>query len=125
LHRKIPPSPTESSYRTVLSAFVVIHTLFILRIALVSAPLNIFTRLNVPLNTPTQAIRAALLRNAYPGQDPMSNSLLSEPLETLLKKLGSVEMRKLYVRFLNSPFFPRGSFDWPTTVLNILCSTDM
>jgi hypothetical protein len=63
---------------------VVLHTLYILHTLLVSPPPNVFTRLGLPINTPPETIRAALLDTQLP--------------EHLLKRLHSRDARTLYVR---------------------------
>ena len=112
LYHKTSHSRVESPYRIALSGFIAIHTLFILRTAIGSPPPNIFTYLDIPLTTPTQVIRrVAILRTAYPDRNGVkwNDDLevkfpLAAPLETLIKRLGSFELRTLYVRFLHFSF---------------------
>ncbi|KIY71370.1 hypothetical protein CYLTODRAFT_369495 [Cylindrobasidium torrendii FP15055 ss-10] len=82
------PSIRRSWTRLVLC----IYAIFLLHNAAVHPPPNIFTRLHMPLSTPTDAIRAFLLsKTDLPD--------LPEHIEVLLKRLSSLEARLVFVRF--------------------------
>ncbi|KAJ7249468.1 hypothetical protein C8J57DRAFT_1136754, partial [Mycena rebaudengoi] len=91
---KTPGRPLASS-RSLLSIFLLLHSLFLLYKIIVLPPLNIFTRLNVPISTPADAIRSILLSQSDTGELP-------KPLETLLKHLGSFDVKTYYIRFGHS-----------------------
>lgn len=101
---KHPLSPTQGPrsrfLRIFLDVFLLLHTLYILHSLLVESPPNLFTRLKIPLSTPTDDIRTLLLDHA-------ATNPLPKDLETLLKRLGSFEIRTLYVRYVcQSPSVP-------------------
>jgi hypothetical protein len=77
--------------QSILSLFLLIHSLYCLRNLLLRPP-NIFSALRIPLNTPTDSIRALLLRKS----DRLD---LNPELESLLKRLASFDTRTLYPRF--------------------------
>ncbi|KAH9943561.1 hypothetical protein B0H21DRAFT_892786 [Amylocystis lapponica] len=87
--------PPDAPYRTQLSLLLVAHTLYIIYSLLFFWPPNIFQRLRLPLNAPTEKVRSLLLERAGLGAD----ATLPKPLETLLTRLSSFDMRTLYVRF--------------------------
>jgi hypothetical protein len=74
--------------RSILSLLLLIHSLHCLHNLLLSPP-NIFSALRIPINTPTDSIRALLLRKYD----------LDPELESLLKRLASFDTRTLYPRF--------------------------
>ncbi|KAI0824892.1 hypothetical protein BC628DRAFT_1321501 [Trametes gibbosa] len=79
----------------VLTLAVVFHTLSVLYTAITQGPPNIFQRLGIPLTMPSETIRTVLLQSgALPLDAP-----LPKPLDALLTRLSSFEMRTLYVRF--------------------------
>lgn len=80
------------SWPTIVSFLLLIHSLMGLHTILVRPPLNVFATLQIPLNTPTDAIRALLLRHSDAPE-------LSEELERLLQRLASFDVRSLYPRF--------------------------
>jgi len=84
--------PTSPPLRRPLGFLVFLHTLYILHRILVKRPLNVFSSLDIPLTTPTDKIRAALIARA--GGDK-----LPEKIQDLLTKLGSFEIRTFYVRY--------------------------
>jgi hypothetical protein len=93
--------PHRPPLRTQLNILLLLHTLYILHALILKYPPNIFQSLYIPLTTPTEQIRTLLLR-ASNGEP------LNDTLENLLTRLGSYEVRTLYVRcasvFLRSPF---------------------
>jgi hypothetical protein len=86
-----PPSPNRPPLRTPLNVLLLFHTLYIVYTLLLRYPPNLFARLSIPLETPTQKIRVLLSEAAGGGKLP-------EILEGLLTRLGSFEVRTLYVR---------------------------
>ena len=89
-----------SSKDRFLSAFLLLHTLYILHALLVSPPQNIFSSLKLPLNIPSEYLYAKLVES-YGGETNLPSSVASLP-----KRLGSMELRTLYVRYiaLTCPF---------------------
>ncbi|THU96232.1 hypothetical protein K435DRAFT_664817 [Dendrothele bispora CBS 962.96] len=83
---------TPPNLRKILSSLVLLHSLFILYNIIVLQPPNLFTRLGLPLGTPTDSIRSILLMNS-------DEPTLPKHIEQLLTRLGSFELRTLYVRF--------------------------
>ncbi|KAJ7636901.1 hypothetical protein FB45DRAFT_789011 [Roridomyces roridus] len=92
--QKAPGRPLTST-RSLLNIFLLLHSLFWLYSIMVLPPHNVYTRLKLPLSTPTDAIRSILLSQSDTGDLP-------RPLETLLKHLGSFEVKTYYVRFGHS-----------------------
>ncbi|RDB30538.1 hypothetical protein Hypma_007215 [Hypsizygus marmoreus] len=80
------------SWSTAVSFLLLIHSLAGLHTLLVQRPPNIFTALNIPFNTPTDTIRALLLRHSDSPE-------LGAELEGLLRRLASFDARSLYPRF--------------------------
>ncbi|TFK41443.1 hypothetical protein BDQ12DRAFT_677992 [Crucibulum laeve] len=89
---RTPSSPPKSRTQTTISVVLLLHTLYILHSLLLKSPPNLFNALKLPLNTPTDSIRAILLQFSDDGELPGH-------LESLLKRLGSLDMRGVYVRF--------------------------
>ncbi|KAI0646636.1 hypothetical protein C8Q79DRAFT_909467 [Trametes meyenii] len=88
------PSPLLT-LRNALTFAVVFHSLSVLYTIILRWPPNIFRRLDIPLTTPSETIRTILLRHGgLPEATP-----LPKPLDALLTRLSSFEMRTLYVRF--------------------------
>ncbi|KAG7097435.1 hypothetical protein E1B28_004779 [Marasmius oreades] len=85
-------SHSKSTSRTIITNLLLLHTLFILHRIILLAPPNLFTRLGLSVGTPTDAIRSLLLAASPDGTLP-------ERVEMLLKRLGSAEMRIIYVKF--------------------------
>lgn len=73
------------------SLFLLAHTLFILYYVLVAKPDNLFEVFKLPVNTSPESIRALLIQHSETG-------IIPGHFEALLKKLGSFDMRVLYVR---------------------------
>ncbi|KAI0674637.1 hypothetical protein C8Q78DRAFT_1015951 [Trametes maxima] len=81
--------------RNALTLVVVFHSLSVLYTIILRWPPNIFRRLDIPLTTPSETIRAILLQHGgLPEATP-----LPKPLDALLTRLSSFDMRTLYVRF--------------------------
>ncbi|KIJ96971.1 hypothetical protein K443DRAFT_268614 [Laccaria amethystina LaAM-08-1] len=80
-----------------LSLALLVHTLYSLHTLLVISPQNIFTELKLPLNTPTDSIRAILLQRT-------SDTALPPETDRVLTKLKLLEVRRLYVRFGHDVF---------------------
>lgn len=74
-----------------INTVLLLNTLLLLRKLILASPLNLFKELDVGINTPTDAIRALLLGKAQDGELPRH-------LEVLLKKMGTKELRAMYVR---------------------------
>ncbi|KAF8911710.1 hypothetical protein CPB85DRAFT_1220714 [Mucidula mucida] len=72
--------------------FLCLHSVVLLHNLIIHPPPNVFTRLHLPLSTPTDVIRAILLKHS-----PEPN--LPAHLEQLLAKMNSFDTRTLYVRF--------------------------
>jgi hypothetical protein len=87
---KAPGRPLTST-RSLLNIFLLLHSLYFVYQLIVLPPLNIYTRLKIPLNTPADAIRSILIQQSDTGDLP-------KPLETLLKHLGSFDVKTYYVR---------------------------
>lgn len=85
---------SQSPYRGVLTILVLLHTVYIVYVLTMLYPPNIFARLRVPISTPADRIRSAILTRA--GLD--GNTTLPKPLETLLTRLSSFDIRVIYIR---------------------------
>jgi len=83
------PKPRAQTY---ISLILLAHTLYILYLIIITPPPNLFEFFNLPVNTPTDAVRAMVLQNSDTGEIPTH-------WEILMKRLGSFELRTLYVRF--------------------------
>ena len=92
-HRR-KPSPLESPYRLYFTALVLLHTTYILYVLFLQWPPNLFRRLEIPLTMPSESVRTILLQTA--GLE--GNASLPRPLETLLTRMSSFDIRTLYVR---------------------------
>ncbi|KAG5652502.1 hypothetical protein H0H81_004815 [Sphagnurus paluster] len=80
------------SWSTFVSILILVHTLTGLHTLLVRSPPNIFRALQVPLNTPTDAIRTLLLLGSNVKE-------LNIEFEELIRRLASHDVRALYPRF--------------------------
>ncbi|EJD54844.1 hypothetical protein AURDEDRAFT_110298 [Auricularia subglabra TFB-10046 SS5] len=80
-------------HRWWLMLLVAAHSVYILHKVTMHPPLNIFTALRVPLTTPAATLRKMLLQQAQPPSET-----LPQPLEELLIKLSSFDVRTLYIR---------------------------
>ena len=77
-----------------LSTLLLLHTLYLLHALLVSPPPNIFKSLGLPVNIPSEYLQAKLLE-VY-GERNIPTHLASLP-----KRLGLMELRSLYVRYVS------------------------
>ncbi|KAH7924370.1 hypothetical protein BV22DRAFT_1105519 [Leucogyrophana mollusca] len=97
--RKAPSGLSE----TFFSALVLLHTVFILWSLTLQRPPNLFTRLGIPVTTPTEHIRSLLLREAGVAGGSQAALTVATPLpndlEFLLNKLSIADSRLLYTRF--------------------------
>jgi hypothetical protein len=84
--------------RTPLSILVLLHTIYILYTILVTPPPNLFSRLRIPLITPSDKIRTLLLARAGLPAD----ALLPTSLEDLLTRLAAFDVRTTYIRLVLS-----------------------
>ncbi|KAJ6572118.1 hypothetical protein B0H19DRAFT_936254 [Mycena capillaripes] len=91
---KAPARPLTST-RSLLNIFLLLHSLYFLYQIIVLPPVNIFTRLKMPLNTPIDAVRSILIQQSDTGDLP-------PPLDSLLRRLGSFDVKTYYVRFGHS-----------------------
>ncbi|KAJ7201599.1 hypothetical protein GGX14DRAFT_655469 [Mycena pura] len=90
IHRA--PGRPLTSARSLLNIFLLLHSLYCLYQIIVLPPDNIYTRLKIPLNTPSDSIRSILIQRSDTGDLP-------KPLETLLKHLQSFDVKIYYVRY--------------------------
>jgi hypothetical protein len=79
----------RNSPQSIISLLLLIHSLSTLHTLLLRPPPNLFSALHIPLNTPTDIIRALLIRH----------SDLTPELEALLKRFASFDTRTFYPRF--------------------------
>ncbi|KAF8217699.1 hypothetical protein K438DRAFT_1914099 [Mycena galopus ATCC 62051] len=121
--QKAPARPLTSA-RSLLNIFLLVHSLYWLYQIIVLPPVNIFAALKIPLNTPADAIRSMLIQRSDTGDLPT-------PLETLLKHLGSFDVKTYYVRFGHSvvstcdyclSFDEFGMFALPRAMLSYICA---
>ena len=84
----------------VLSLLLLIHTLYTLHPILVSQPPNIFKFLDLPPNVPPDNLRETLVERLG-GGDGQNVTVIPAYLDTLLKRLGSMDARSLYFRYAN------------------------
>ncbi|KZT70412.1 hypothetical protein DAEQUDRAFT_744676 [Daedalea quercina L-15889] len=94
LRQRNSGSRPKVPYEPYLTILVGLHTLYILYNLILCWPLNLFSRLHIPLNASPDTIRSTIIRRA--GLD--ANAALPMSLEHLLTRLSSFEMRMLYVR---------------------------
>ena len=92
-------SRPQAAYEPYLTILVVLHSLHILYTLILCWPLNLFSRLHIPLNASPDTIRSTIIRKASLD----ANAHLPKSLEHLLTRLSSFEMRTLYVRFSSLP----------------------
>jgi len=96
--------------QSLLSLALLVHTLYSLHTLLVNSPKNIFTELKLPLNTPTDSIRAILLQRT-------SDTALPPETDRVLTKLKLLEVRRLYVRWVITDY-PLSPFLTERTLLD-------
>ncbi|KAJ6491255.1 hypothetical protein C8R47DRAFT_1045038 [Mycena vitilis] len=89
------PGRSLTSTRSLLNIFILLHTLYSAYQLIVLRPTNIFALLKIPLNTPVDAIRSILIQRSDTGDIPA-------PMDMLLKRLGSFDVKTYYVRFGHS-----------------------
>ena len=87
-------SVSKSTKDQALSLLLLIHTLYTLHALLVAQPPNVFKSLDLPPNIPPDYLREKLLERL--GQDVA----LPLYLDTLLKRLGLLDFRSLYFRYV-------------------------
>jgi hypothetical protein len=85
--------PSRQPGRSLLSLFLLTNAIYILYYLLLHPPTNVFSALRIPFTTPAPTIRALLLQHSDPPKDT-----LPPHLEALFTKLGSFEVRTIYVR---------------------------
>ena len=87
-------SQKSSKTRTeqLISTAVLAHTLYLLYYLLVSPPQNVFKALQLPLSASPESLRSGL------GERFGGEQYLPEQLNVLLKRLGLMDLRSLYVR---------------------------
>ena len=83
---------SKSSADQALSALLLLHTLYILHALFVSPPQNIFKTLGLHLTASPEALRAGVAELYGGGQN------VPQHLDTLLKKLGLMDLRMIYIR---------------------------
>jgi hypothetical protein len=96
------PYNPPSKFRTrdqVLSLLLLVHTLYALHALLVAQPPNIFNLLDLPPNIPPDYLRQELLERF--GGNEGNVTAIPAYLDTLLKRLGSMDMRSLYFRYVD------------------------
>ena len=101
-------SPSKFTTRDqVLSLLLLIHTLYTLHPLLVAQPPNIFKSLDLPPNVRPDFLRETLVERL--GGDAQNVTVIPAYLDTLLKRLGSMDTRSLYIRYadklIDSLFF--------------------
>ncbi|KAJ3490261.1 hypothetical protein NLJ89_g11449 [Agrocybe chaxingu] len=84
------PKPTRE---LLLSTALLLHTLYALYKLLVSPPQSIFKALDVPVNIPPDYLRAKLVETLG------GEAHVPQHLDTLLKRLGLMDLRSLYILF--------------------------
>lgn len=89
----IPSPHPNAPLRPFASGLLALYTLYTVYNILFARPPNLFTSLQLPLNTPQAAIHAALLRNAS-----RNDNVLPPALEKLLARLASLDARMMLVR---------------------------
>lgn len=86
--------PTRSRLRPFLSWLIVLNTLYTAYNFFVHPTKNIFDALRVPFTIPAPKLRAILVQHMVPPRET-----LPLPLESLLTRLASFEVRTFYVRW--------------------------
>ena len=94
-------SPSKFTTRDqVLSFLLLIHTLYTLHPVLVAQPPNIFKSLDLPPNTPPDYLRETLVERL--GGNEHNVTVIPPSLDRLLKRLGSMDTRSLYFRYVDN-----------------------
>ena len=78
-------------HRSILTLFLALHTLYIFYNIFFNAPQNVFRSLDLPINAPTDLLRAKVLE--YSQDDS-----LAPHLEDLISRIASFEGRAMYAR---------------------------
>ena len=99
-----PEKPSKSAKHQALSLLLLVHTLYILYALLVTQSLNIFKSLNLPPSVPPDILRERLLES-FDGNVPPY-------LDILLKRLGLIDLRSLYFRYVRVFFLGGGRTVW-------------
>ena len=94
-HARATNSEPPLRRRWWLTIIVAVHSIWILYKLLVHPPLNIFTSLRVPLTTPAATLRKMLLSRSIPRVET-----LPQPVEELIMRLSSFDIRTLYIRLV-------------------------
>ena len=101
--RTTTPSPTNNArqpkYRLLITGILVIHTLYMIYTLSFGRPQNLFTRLNLPISTPSQKIRAVLLARVGMREE----QTLPDDIEELLARLNPLDLRAYFVRSVHVP----------------------
>ena len=87
--------PTRSRLRSLLWWLIVLNMLYIAYNFFVHPPKNIFNALRVPFTIPAPMLRAILVQHTQPPREA-----LPLPLENLLTRMASFEVRTFYVRWV-------------------------
>ena len=94
-------SPSKFTARDqVLSFLLLIHTLYTLHLLLVAQPPNIFKSLDLPPNIQPGYLRETLAERL--GGAEQNITAMPPYLDTLLKRLGSMDARSLYFRYVDN-----------------------
>lgn len=94
-------SPSKFTTRDqVLSFLLLVHTLYTLHQLLVAQPPNIFKSLDLPPNTAPDYLRETLVERLGGAERNVTG--IPPYLDTLLKRLGSMDARSLYFRYVDN-----------------------
>lgn len=97
LYRTFSPfseARTKTRIEQLVSTAILTHTLYMLYCLFVSPPQNIFKSLGVPLTAAPDELRTKLTERFG------SEEHIPLHLNTLLKRLGLMDMRSLYIRYV-------------------------
>jgi hypothetical protein len=104
LHRKLGATNTgHPRLHNAISAFLVLHTLYIIYVLCFFRPPNLFLSLHIPTQTSSERIRAIILKQS-------KDDRLPDHLEELLTRLTSFDFRTFYIRF--AIFLACSSLNW-------------
>lgn len=95
MYRKSSPNNVRPRFRSITTAFIAIHAIWIIYVLCFFRPPNLFTRLHIPLSTPSDRIRALILK-----RENLTDVGLPDHLEELLTRLSSFDLRTFYIRCL-------------------------
>jgi len=100
VRRRHTPALTKNARQPkhwpLVTTIIAIHTLYMMYNVSFKSPQNLFTRLHLPLSTPSEMIRAILLSKAGMREE----DLLPDHIEELLMKLNTSDLRTHFVRFV-------------------------